>query len=138
MEFNSKMLPRPTAETVEFWEACKKHRLLIQKCYNCGLYQFFPRIMCKECWSSKIEWIESSGVGVIKTFSIMRYPLTSAYAEETPYIIGLIELLEGPVMMSNIVYSDLSIIEIGQQVEVLFEKWTDAITVPKFKVINNA
>ena len=62
-----------------------------------------------------------------------RRAISKAYAAEVPYVIALIELDEGPTMMSNVVELDPESVAIGLPVEVTFEDWSDEITIPKFR-----
>ena len=129
----TKNLPRPTPDTQPFWDACRKHRLLIQHCKSCGHHQFYPRLVCSECLGLELEWVEASGRGVVRSFTILRQAISPAYADDVPYVVALIRLEEGPTMMSNVVDCDAESVHIGMAVEVLFSAYTDEITVPQFR-----
>ena len=73
---------------------------------------------------------------MIHSFTICHRPAGPAFAGETPYVVALIDLKEGPRMMSNIVGADPESVRIGQSVRVTFEKATEEVTLPKFKVIS--
>ena len=75
----------------------------------------------------------ASGHGRVKSFTIIRRAVSKAYAAEVPYVIALIELDEGPTMMSNVVEIEPESVAIGLPVEVMFEDWSDEITIPKFR-----
>ena len=128
-----KHFPEPTAETQAFWDGCRKHQLLLQKCTHCGTHQFYPRSMCQRCMSDTVIWVEASGKGRIRSFTVVRRPVSPAYAAQTPYVVALIQLDEGPTLMSNIIDCDTDALRIGQAVSVLFEDWSEQITIPKFK-----
>jgi len=128
-----KNLPRPTPETAAYWEGCRQHELLIQRCTHCGAYQFYPRILCSACMSEHVEWVQSAGCGQVLTFTIVRRAVSEAYAAEVPYVVALIQLEEGPKMMSNLVHCEPDSVEIGMPVEVVFEDWSEEITIPKFR-----
>ena len=127
-----KFFPRPTPETAAFWEACRNHELLIQHCAQCGYYQFYPRIFCTECNSRDPEWVKSAGTGEVITFTIVRHPVSPAYADDVPYVIALIRLDEGPVLMSNVVQCEPDEVQTGLPVEVVFEPRTNEISIPTF------
>jgi uncharacterized protein len=131
-DHSGKNFPQPTGETVCYWEGCKNHELLIQQCSDCGQYQFYPRIMCTNCTSREVNWVKATGRGKIISFTIVYRAISKAYLAETPYVVALIELEEGPTMMSNVVQCDLKDVEVGMSVEVVFEDWSDEITIPKF------
>ncbi|WP_216829864.1 Zn-ribbon domain-containing OB-fold protein [Alkalihalobacterium elongatum] len=136
VDHSGKNLPRPTIETEKYWQGCRKHELLIQKCTECDHYQFYPRIMCTRCSSNQVEWERTSGKGIVISFTIIRRPISKAYKAETPYVVALIKLEEGPVMMSNIIHCDLEAVKVGMGVEVEFEDWSEEISIPKFRPAN--
>lgn len=133
-DHSGKIIPRPTRETRPYWDACRKGELMVQRCKNCGTHQFYPRMMCTACDSDSVEWTRVSGRGQVRSYTVVRRPVSPAYAAETPYIVALIELEEGPTMMSNVVGCDPEAIAVGMPVEVQFEQWTDEITIPKFRI----
>ena len=130
-----KFLPRPRPETEVWWESCREHELMIQRCSKCGAFQFYPRIICSSCASGQIEWVQSAGRGKVVTFTICRVPVAEAYAADVPYVVALIQLQEGPTMMSNIVNCDSDSVFSGMEVEVVFEIWNDEITMPQFQPV---
>ncbi len=128
-----KHFPRPTPETQVYWEGCRKHELLLQRCTQCSEFQFYPRIICTNCASEDLEWVKGSGLGQGLTFAIVRRAVSEAYAADVPYVVALIQLDEGPTMMSNIVQCDPETVKIGSLVQVVFEDWSEEISVPQFR-----
>jgi uncharacterized OB-fold protein len=127
-----KHYPRPTPETETYWQGCRRHELLIQRCGQCSEFQFYPRIICTNCASENLEWVKASGHGEIVTLTIVRRAVSEAYAADVPYVVALIKLDEGPTMMSNVVQCDPETLKIGDPVQVLFEDWSEDISIPKF------
>ena len=80
-----------------------------------------------------MQWVQACGRGRIRSFTIIRHPVSKAYASEVPYAVALVELEEGPTMMSALTDCDPENVTIGQPVEVVFERWTREITMPKFR-----
>ncbi len=129
----SKPLPVPTRETQPYWEGCRKHELRIQRCTQCGHYQFYPRLYCTRCMSEEVEWVRASGRAQVLSFTIVYRPVSQAFAAEVPYVVALVTLEEGPQMMSQIVGCAPEEVFIGLPVEVEFEDWTEEISIPKFR-----
>ena len=129
----NKPLPTLVGETRPFWEACRRGELLIQKCDTCGEYQFYPRGICANCWTSDIAWVRASGRGTVWTFTVTHQNRTPGFAEEVPYVLALVELEEGVKMFTNVVECDPREVKIGMPVEVTFVRATDQISVPYFK-----
>ncbi len=127
-----KTLPPLTPFTQPWFDGCARGELLLQHCAACGKYQFYPRILCSHCGAADPDWTVVSGRGHIASFSIVRRGISKAY--EAPYVVALIDLEEGPRMMSNVVGCDPETVAVGQPVTVSFEAWNDDITLPVFTV----
>jgi uncharacterized protein len=95
-------VPVPTPETQPFWAGTLAGELRIQHCQSCGKYYFYPRPFCRYCQSRDVEWRPVSGRGRLVSYVINYRPLPPADPAE-PQVIALIELDEGPRMLSNIV-----------------------------------
>lgn len=146
MAESRKALPQPTEETLPYWEACSRGELQIQFCNDCRRYYFYPRPLCRWCLSRDTEWRRVSGRGRLHTHVINNRP-ARGFEDEVPYVIAIIELDEGPRLMSNLtgVKMDLSVVPSGLRredgsemrlddpVQVYFEKVNDEITLPKFR-----
>ena len=125
-------LPRPYQDTAEYWAAAREHRFVIQCCNSCGEHQFYPRGVCSHCLSSELEWREASGNGTIYSYSVNHRAPHPGFADDLPFVLAIVELEEGPRMMTNIVVSDPDSVTIGMAVTVTFDDVTDQVTLPKF------
>jgi len=132
----NKPLPEIRPETKPYWDACKKHELLIPKSKETGELFFYPRAMSPgDDMSEDIEWVKSKGKGKVWTFSIHHMGPSKAYKGDPPHVVALVEIDEGVKMMSNIVDCDPHDVRIGMEVEVVFDDVTNEITLPKFKPV---
>lgn len=134
-EQGGKPIPAPTRETMPYWEGCKVHELRIQRCAACGHHQFFPRIYCTHCMSDRVEWVKASGRAKVLSYTIVHRPVSPAFAGEIPYVVALVTLDEGPTMMTNLVGCAPEQLKIGMPVAVVFEDWTEEISIPKFRAV---
>ncbi|MGH7987787.1 MAG: Zn-ribbon domain-containing OB-fold protein, partial [Candidatus Binataceae bacterium] len=121
-------MPTPTAETRPYWEGCARGELLIQRCAECRHYQFFPRLYCSQCLSERVAWIKASGRATVLSFTIVRRPVSPAFADEVPYVVALVTLEEGPTMMTNIIGCPPEQVAIGMPLTVTFARLTDEIS----------
>lgn len=126
-------IPHPTNISKPFWEGCRNGRLLIQKCRNCGYHTYFPAYACPNCLSSELDWIEASGHGSVYSATVVERGAGPAFEDESPFVVALIELDEGPVMMSNVVGSPPYEVHIGDRVTVGFREVAEGVTLPVFK-----
>jgi uncharacterized OB-fold protein len=128
-----KPIPTPDRVTEEFWDAARRHELLIQRCRDCGASQFLPQSCCRACLSQRIQWVAASGKGKIYSYTIVHRPPTPKFQEDVPYAVALVELDEGVRMMSNIVGIGPQDVRVGMAVEVVFEGISPTISLPKFR-----
>ena len=128
-----KPLPAIQPWTEEFWKATKKHKLLIQECSDCKEKIFYPRKACPECWSSNLGWSEASGKAKVYTYTVTMDMVEPKFAPDLPYVLALVDLEDGIRMMTRIVECDPEDVEIGMDVEVVFEDITDEIALPMFR-----
>ena len=131
--------PLPVADDLSqpFWEAGKQHRLVVQRCRECGYFNHPPRPACEACQSQQLQFEPVSGRGTIYSFTVMHQPNIAGFEDQIPYINILVELEEQPLlfMVSNLPASDLDKIKIGGQVEVYFEEVDPDTTLPQFRPV---
>jgi uncharacterized OB-fold protein len=128
-----KPLPVVDEDSQPFWEAAHDGRLIIKHCSSCGEYHFFPRAICPHCHSDAVSWAPSSGRGTIYSFTVARRPAGPAFKDDVPYAVALVQLDEGPRLMTRIM-ADAGTVRIGLPVEVTFQKLSDEISLPCFRV----
>ncbi|HEY3942369.1 MAG TPA: Zn-ribbon domain-containing OB-fold protein [Acidimicrobiales bacterium] len=128
-------LPKPDALTQFFWDGCNEHKLLIQRCSNCGHHLHPPRIVCRYCLSTDLAPAEMSGRGVIDTFTIPLQPFDRYYVSKVPYVLAVVELAEekGLKLVTDIVGVEPDDVKVGMAVEVTFEEVAPGVTLPLFK-----
>jgi uncharacterized protein len=125
-------LPQPTPETQHFWDGTKAGELRLQKCDGCKHTYFPPRPFCPKCASRSVTTFKASGKGKLYSYVI---PAKPSPGLDAPYSIAVVELAEGPRLMTNIVGCPQTpeALQLDMPVEVTFEKQTDAITLALFK-----
>jgi uncharacterized OB-fold protein len=128
--------PRPAPgadpETEPFWNAVNEGRLLVQRCQLCGIHQLYPRWRCLRC-RGQVEWVEAGGGGTVYSFTVIRQNFSRSFRHLIPYVVALVDLDEGPRVMSNLVGCDPADVRIGMPVRVRFESVSDEASVPLFE-----
>jgi uncharacterized protein len=99
---SGKPVPQPTPDTQPFWDGCARGELMLQRCRACGKPYFYPRPVCPACGSTDVEWFAASGLATLYSYVINHRP-APGFEADAPYAIAVVELAEGPRMMSNIV-----------------------------------
>ena len=134
-----KPIPQPTPETQDFWDGTKAGELRLQRCSACANVYFPPRPFCPRCASRKVESFKSSGKGRLFSYVINHRP-APGFEADAPYAIAVVELAEGPRLMTGIVGSAQTpeALPIDAPVEVAFEPVSDTISLPKFRLAGGA
>ncbi|MFF5371769.1 Zn-ribbon domain-containing OB-fold protein [Streptomyces sp. NPDC013187] len=96
-------LPEPDAFTRTYWEAAAEGRLLIRRCGACGRAHHYPREFCPHCWSEDVTWETASGRATLYTWSVVHRTDLPPFSDRVPYVAAVVELTEGPRMMTEIV-----------------------------------
>jgi len=126
--------PRPAPESLPYWQAARDHRLALPKCDDCGKFWFPPTRTCPHCLSSRFQFSEVSGKGKIYSFVTYHRVYRPAFAQDVPYVVALIELDEGPRLLSNIIGVSPDEVACEMKVEVVFDDYDEEISIPKFKL----
>lgn len=117
--------PRVLPESLPFWQAADEGRYLVKKCQSCGQVHHYPRDICPFCLSADTVWQDSSGTGVVYSFSTMGQG-------DAAYTMAYVTLDEGVTVMSNLVDCDPAQVSIGQKVRVVFTPTEGGHAVPMF------
>ncbi len=123
--------PRPDPESAAFWAATLDGQLVVQRCTSCGHHQLYARAHCLVCRSS-VEWVTASGQGTIYSYTVIRQNFSRAFRDLLPYVVALVDLAEGPRLMTNIVGCAPEEVHIGAAVQVRFEPVSDGAALPMF------
>jgi uncharacterized OB-fold protein len=87
-----------------------------------------------ECGSNALRWVEASGQGVIYSYTIIYQNKFPEFVNDTPFNVVIVQLEEGPRMLSNIVEIEPTDLRVDLAVTVVFDQVTDTITLPRFKL----
>lgn len=133
---SGKATPAPTPETQPFFDGCAENQLRIQRCTSCERPYFYPRPVCPHCGSRHVEWFTASGDATLYSYSINHRP-APGFEDDAPYAIAVVELAEGPRMMTSIVGipNTPEALELDMPLRVQFEKRGD-VTIPVFGPAN--
>lgn len=114
--------PRISADTKAFWEGCKAHKLLLQRCCHCGKVIWPAQYLCPDCLSEDLELTEMSGRGTVYSWEVFRRAFHPAMEGKLPYVVAAVDLEEGARMITNLVDCELGQLRCGLPVEL---RWCD-------------
>jgi len=116
--------PIPDADSAPYWSAAHDGRLVIQRCDRCGSHQLYPRDRCLAC-RGPVQWVEASGRGTVYSFTVIRQNYARPFRDWIPYVVALVDLEEGPRLMTNIVGCEPDAVRVGLAVRATFEVVSD-------------
>lgn len=129
--------PRPTPETQHFWDGTRAGELRLQRCDDCDQVYFPPRPFCPGCASRAVSVFVASGRAVLASYVINHRPHP---AWDEPYAIALVQLQEGPRMMTNVVGCPQTpeALQLDMALQVTFEALDDEISLPLFMPVGES
>jgi len=130
-------MPAPAAsrETLPWWQAAADHRLLVQRCSDCGRTRMPPGPICPACRSFNRAWQEVSGRGTVYTYSIVHRAYLPALTDRVPYVVIVVTLDDagGARLISNLVGAAPSTVHVGMAVEAVWEDMGPGVAIPRFR-----
>ncbi|MFF7643514.1 OB-fold domain-containing protein [Streptomyces canus] len=95
--------PETDAFTRTYWDAAAAGRLLLRRCASCARIHHYPREFCPHCWSEEVTWEPATGRATLYTWSVVHRNDLPPFKDRTPYVPAVVDLAEGPRMMTEIV-----------------------------------
>jgi uncharacterized OB-fold protein len=132
-EVQLRPLPTPDGDTAAFWNGLKEGRLLLQHCLDCAEVHYYQQGMCRRCGSERLEHRAASGRGTVYSYSVVYRAPGPAFKGDTPYAVLLVELEEGPRMISSYAGKDPEQVTFDMPVELVCERINADITLPRFR-----
>jgi len=129
-----KMLPEITEVNRPYWEGCEVGELRLQTCIHCGFCRYPDSELCPRCLSHEWAWRKVSGKGRVWSWVVVHQKYFEAFADELPYTVLLVELDEGPRIISGLV-GEARRLRIDQPVEVVFTRVANERSIPKFRIV---
>ena len=133
-------LPSPRAPRdglgKEFWEATKRHELVVQRCEKCRAFQWGPEWICHKCHSDQMGWQKVSGRGRLFSWIRSWNPVHPALRDACPYLVAVIQLpdADNVRMVGNLLGDPMQEVKIDSPVEAVFED-CDGATLIQWRVV---
>ena len=123
-------IPRPTPLSAPFWDALRQGVMQLQCCDACGAWRWTPQLLCRTCHSDRFTWTATSGRGLLYSYTIVHRPPLPAFT--APYVVAVVELDEGPLMLTNLVQIAPEAIAIGMALTLAPIRLDETITLYPF------
>jgi uncharacterized protein len=125
---------RPTSDTDSeaWWAAVQEGQLLINACGPCGRNSLYVRPFCPYCWSEHVALQPASGHARLYTWSVV-HQNGGPFADRTPYVVAMVDLVEGPRLMTVVEHCAPDDLRADLDLELAFRTDDDGFRVPVFR-----
>ncbi|MGW7414439.1 Zn-ribbon domain-containing OB-fold protein [Streptomyces sp. NPDC054863] len=131
-------VPDIDAFTRPYWSAAAEGHLLLRRCADCTRAHHYPREFCPYCWGEEVSWERASGRAVLYTWSVVHRNDLPPFGARVPYVAAVVDLAEGPRMMTEVVDCGEEELRVGAELEVAFRAGEDGsapYAVPVFRIV---
>jgi uncharacterized OB-fold protein len=125
--FKPRFTPNPDGLVAEFYRHLADGALRLQRCDACGTWRHPPRVLCGHCGAGDWQWTPVSGRGALYTWTITHQMLFPPFADDLPYAVVVVELEEGPRLVTAIRGVEPSDLRLGLAVELRIARVSDAV-----------
>lgn len=121
-------VPEPDGLSAPYWSGLREERLMVQRCGQCGTWQFGPEWICHHCHAFDPEWVEVEPRGHIYSWERVWHPAHASLNTHGPYLAVLVELPHAGLvrMVGNLLGDPLQPVTIGAQVRGVYEHHSEA------------
>lgn len=126
--------PSSNSDTQFFWEGARQGKLLVQECSRCKRLRHPPGPACQFCHSFDWEAKEVSGRGELYSYTFLHYPPAPGF--DGPVLGVVVQLENGIRLVSNLVDDDVSNLQIGEPLEVVFVEQAEGYSLPLFRRVD--
>jgi uncharacterized protein len=124
----------PTPLSRPFWDALRKHRIVIQYSPSARCYVFYPRTLAPGTLADDLQWREIGGAGTLYTYIVARRPAGPPRADRVPQLLAVVEWDVGPRVSTELVEVEPADIRIGMRVSpVSFDIPGEEITLLRYR-----
>ncbi|MET8296819.1 Zn-ribbon domain-containing OB-fold protein [Streptomyces sp. NPDC005180] len=128
-------LPEADEFTRPYWDAAAEGRLLLRRCADCGRAHHYPREFCPFCWAGedRVSWETASGRATLYTWSVVHRNDLPPFGGRVPYTAAVVDLEEGPRMMTEVVDCPPGELRAGMPLRAGFREAADGVWVAVFR-----
>jgi uncharacterized OB-fold protein len=128
--------PTPTITDVSrpYWNGLQEGTLRYQRCPHCSNAWLPARPNCPNCLSANPEWRDSNGRGKILSWVVYHTAYADHLKARIPYDVTLVQLEEGPRLLTNVIDSDAGR-RLAPDAEVrLVIEHEEGVAIPRFRL----
>jgi hypothetical protein len=126
--------PIPVAddESAPFYDGARRHELMLMRCRACNAWRLPSRPRCPDCWSTDTSWEQASGRATLYSWGIMHQKFPG-FDDATPYQYAIVELHEGPRIVSAVAGADDADLRAGMPLVADYDDAAEDTTLIRFR-----
>ena len=113
-----------TTHLYKFYDYLREGKLTTTRCKDCGQVHWPPRVICPECLSDNLEWVDMPKVGTIYSYTVAYAGLPPELVDKAPIVYALVDFDNGVRIFSAIVDCTPEELKTGLQVELVVREVT--------------
>ena len=125
--------PVTDSDTESWWHAVSEHSLTLNQCSSCRRSSLSVRPFCPHCWSEDLTPTPASGRATLYTWTVVHQ--NAAPFDALPYVVAMVDLVEGPRLMTAIENCPLDALRSGLELALDFRHDDDGFVVPIFRPV---
>lgn len=122
-------LPERSPLTEPYWASLEAGELQFQRCRACGNAWLPARSECPRCLKADWAWTPASGRAKLVSWVVYHTVYHPFFADKIPYNVALVELEEGPRLISSVLDAEELQIEHPLKLQI---QTIDGLALPKF------
>jgi uncharacterized OB-fold protein len=126
-------LPRAEGLNRDFYDQLASGTLHFQRCDSCETWRHPPRYRCGKCGSDRWSWRSSSGRGLLHSWTVTHEALHPLFKDRVPYAVVVVELEEGPRLVSHLRGIPLDGLALDLPVQVALERVSEDYVLHHFE-----
>lgn len=125
--------PERDALNTPYWDHLAQGQLCYQQCNPCSHVWLPARSECPGCLAADWRWQAAAGGAKLISWVVYHMAYHPAFANRLPYAVAVVELDEGPRLISNVIgIEDAESLKIDQRLVLVIED-ESGTAVPRFK-----
>ena len=124
MQVAESTIPAPERDALNtpYWDGLAQGALSFQRCDNCGHAWLPARSECPSCLADRWHWEKAAGGAKLISWVVYHTAFHPAFAKRLPYNVAVVELDEGPRLISNVTgVADTKTLKIDQRLRLVIE-----------------
>ncbi|OGA40398.1 MAG: hypothetical protein A3G24_12725 [Betaproteobacteria bacterium RIFCSPLOWO2_12_FULL_62_13] len=135
MSSSGRPLPKIEPTNERFWASVRNHRMELPQCTECRRFHWPARDRCPHCLAIRLDWVSVAGTGFIYSYVVFHQLYHTAFEDMLPYNVAIIELDEGPRLISSLV-EPKEAIGIGKRVRIQYEDLDAHVGLHHFRIVD--